>query len=108
MRHPRHSPTRLAVAFACLLGAPLAHADGPPPRPAQLGLCASCHGEDGRARMPLTPHLAAQKADYLVVALRAYRDGGRDHAAMHAIAGALRDADIDALATWYAAQEPVR
>jgi cytochrome c553 len=73
-------------------------------KPGQLGLCASCHGEDGRARMPATPHLDGQDEAYLVAALTAYRDGTRPHAAMRAIAGSLRDDDIAALARWYAAQ----
>lgn len=75
-----------------------------PPRPAQLGLCASCHGEDGCRGAREIPRLAAQNPEYLVVALTAYREGRRDHAAMHAIAGALAPRDIDAFAQWYAQQ----
>ena len=35
--------------------------------------------------------------------LRAYRSGGRNHAVMKVIAAPLSDADIDDLATWFAA-----
>jgi cytochrome c553 len=97
-----HRTALLIASLAPTL--PAAAADASPPRPAQLGLCASCHGEDGRARAPLTPHLAGQDGAYLAAALAAYRDGGRTHAAMRAISGALRDDDIAALANWYAAQ----
>jgi cytochrome c553 len=77
-----------------------------PPRPPQLGLCAACHGEDGIARAPGTPHLAGQDEQYLVDALKQYRSGRRDAAAMRAVSGALSEADIAAVARWYAAQVP--
>jgi cytochrome c553 len=79
----------------------------PLPRPARLGLCAACHGENGVAAASGIPHLAAQDRGYLADALRQYRSGARSAAAMRAAAGALSDADIDALAAWYAAQSPV-
>ena len=75
-----------------------------PARPAQLGLCATCHGEDGCRGVREIPKLAAQNPEYLAAALNAYRDGKRDHAAMHAIAGALQAKDVEAFASWYAKQ----
>ena len=93
----------LSVAFALAspaLAGP-AHA-APVARPAKLGLCASCHGEDGRSRVPGTPHLAGQDEAYLRSALSAYRSGGRKSAPMNAIAGTLQPRDIAALARWYA------
>jgi cytochrome c553 len=74
------------------------------PRPARIGLCAACHGENGIATSPGVPHLAGQERDYLAGALRQYRSGERSAAAMRAAAGALSDADIAALADWYSAQ----
>ena len=76
-----------------------------PARPAQLGLCATCHGEDGCRGVREIPRLAAQNPEYLAAALNAYRDGQRDHAAMHAIAGALQPRDVEAFAHWYAEQK---
>jgi cytochrome c553 len=81
-----------------------AAADEAPGKPAQLGLCASCHGDDGRSGAPGTPRLAGQDRSYLAEALAAYRDGRREHAAMRAIAGALDAHDIEQLAAWYAVQ----
>ena len=75
-----------------------------PARPAQLGLCATCHGDDGCRGVREIPRLAAQNPEYLAAALNAYRGGGRDHAAMHAIAGALQPRDVEAFAQWYGAQ----
>ena len=77
----------------------------PPPRPVQLGLCSSCHGEDGHASVAGIPHLAGQDETYLGLALRQYRSGARDASAMRAVSGALQDHDIAALAAWYAAQK---
>jgi cytochrome c553 len=95
----------LVVVPALLLAA--AASAEPMPRPARLGLCAACHGENGVATASGIPHLAAQDRAYLADALRQYRSGARGAAAMRAAAGALSDADIDALAAWYASQPPV-
>lgn len=76
--------------------------------PAQLGLCAACHGEDGHARIPGAPNLAGQPYPYLLQALREYRDGARKVPVMRAAAGPLTDTDMQALAHWYAAQSPCR
>jgi cytochrome c553 len=104
-----------ALALVALLAAPLIHAQTSPPagstrlpaaapEPAQLGLCVACHGEDGRALQPGTPHLGGQDEAYLRASLQAYRDGSRKAVAMNAISNALQPDDIDALAAWYAAQ----
>jgi cytochrome c553 len=71
------------------------------PPPAQLGLCAACHREDGRAGEPGVPRIAGQDETYLRDALNAYRRGQREHSAMRAIAGALSDRDVEAFARWY-------
>jgi len=91
------------LLLPALLFATAAHAQ-PPQKPARLGLCAACHGESGTAVAAGIPHLAGQDRDYLVAALKQYRNGERQAAAMRAAAGALSDADIVALADWYAAQ----
>ena len=96
-------PRFLSFLFLAALCGTVAAA---PPRPPQLGLCAACHGEDGIARAPGTPHLAGQDEQYLVDALKQYRSGRRDAAAMRAVSGALSEADIAAFARWYAAQVP--
>lgn len=92
----------VSLALTALLFATAAHAQLP--KPARLGLCAACHGENGIASGKGVPHLAAQDRDYLAAALRQYRDGERQAAAMRAAAGALSDRDIDVLADWYSAQ----
>ena len=64
----------------------------------------ACHGVDGVALQPGTPHLGGQDRDYLRSALAKYRTGDRRHPSMNAIAGTLREEDVQALADWYAAQ----
>lgn len=78
-----------------------AHA-APSSKPARLGLCATCHGEDGRARIPGAPNLAGQNADYLLNALRDYKTGARNVAAMRAATGPLSESEMQQLARWYA------
>ena len=75
-------------------------------KPARLGLCATCHGEDGRAVVPLTPNLAGQNLDYLRSALQQYQSGARDVAAMRAAAGMLSPAELERVLAWYAQAHP--
>ncbi len=66
--------------------------------------CVACHGEGGRSQMPNWPVLAGQKADYIEHALRQYKSGERKDPIMGAQVAALADADIKALAAYFAAQ----
>ncbi|MGH8147362.1 MAG: c-type cytochrome [Rhodanobacteraceae bacterium] len=79
-----------------------------PVRPAQLGLCAACHGADGHARIPGAPNLAGQSYQYLLQALHEYRNGQRKVPVMRAAVGPLSDKDMQALAHWFAAQAPCK
>lgn len=64
--------------------------------------CAACHGEDGIGTLDIYPILAGQYEDYLVVSLKAYRDGGRKNIVMGGMAAMLSDEDIANLAAFYA------
>lgn len=74
------------------------------PTPSKLGLCAGCHGADGRALLPNYPHLAGQNRLYLEKSLRAYRDGERQSAEMRAAVGHLTNEEIAELANYYSAK----
>lgn len=63
--------------------------------------CAACHGEDGVSVAADIPNLAAQKNDYLVAQLEAFRAGDRANPLMNAIAAQLEDADIENLAAHF-------
>ena len=92
------------AALSLALALPAAAAT--PVKPVRLGLSAACHSDTGMARVPGVPNLAGQKLDYLRKALRDYRDGSRNVPVMRAAIGPLSDADLDALARWYSAQQP--
>lgn len=64
--------------------------------------CEACHGADGLGTNPMYPVLAGQYEDYLVHALKSYRDGTRKNAIMAGLAAPLSDADIKDLAAYYA------
>ena len=68
--------------------------------------CLACHGEP--RRNPAFPRLDGQPAPYLAAQLRLFRDaargGGPYAGVMTSAAGGLTDADITALAAWFAAR----
>ena len=64
--------------------------------------CTVCHGVNGIARQPAWPNLAGQSQDYLVAALKSYRDGSRKNPSMSAITKDLRDTDAANLAAYFA------
>ncbi len=70
--------------------------------PAAAQMCSTCHGTNGLSTLPNAPHLAGQPAIYLAEQMKAYRSGKRLHEVMNVVAKPLSDADIDALAAWYA------
>jgi cytochrome c553 len=66
--------------------------------------CDRCHGVNGNSTDPRSPALAAQRVDYLDKSLRAYQTGKRKDSVMAAMSSSLSDADIGALAGYYARQ----
>lgn len=67
--------------------------------------CAACHGVEGQGGRNETPALAGQQREYLVRAMRAFRDRSREndvHHGMGQFAWDLTDAEIQALADYYA------
>jgi len=66
--------------------------------------CAACHGETGVATNPAWPKLAAQKAGYLVNALKAFRAGLRKGPMMAGVTRGLSDTDIANLAAYFSGQ----
>ena len=69
--------------------------------------CSDCHGMDGRGETPEIPNLAAQPAEYLVEAMHAYRDGGRQHAALQDMTANMSEADIANIAGYYSSLSPL-
>ena len=65
--------------------------------------CDRCHNDDTNPSM-VAPKMAGQDKDYLVMALRAYRDDRRESSAMHKMTTPYSNAIIDSIASWYASQ----
>lgn len=68
--------------------------------------CTACHGTDGRAQAEgAMPRIAGLEAGYFAEQMRAFREGRRPATVMHQIAKGYSDAQIDALAAYFAAQK---
>lgn len=65
-------------------------------------ICGQCHGKNGIAIIPVYPNLAGQKAPYMELQLKAFREGTRVNAAMTPHARKLSDQDIADLSAYYA------
>jgi cytochrome c553 len=66
-------------------------------------MCQTCHGLDGKAKIPEAPSLAGQSAVYLTKALNDYRSGARKNDMMTLVAPTLKDKDVEDLAAYYSA-----
>jgi cytochrome c553 len=93
------------VLCAALLGAALAHAQ---PLPERLAACAACHGPRGNAAVAQFPSLAGQPRLFIENQLVLIREGLRDIPQMKDAMAGMTDAEIGALAGYYAAQPVVR
>ena len=69
---------------------------------AKSATCAACHGSNGISMIPMYPNLAGQKEQYLVLQLKAFRDGERKNMVMAPMAMGLSDTDIANLSAYYA------
>jgi cytochrome c553 len=73
---------------------------------AKAQTCVACHGPNGAKPIaPDYPVLAGQYANYLEHALHEYKSGKRKNPIMAGQVAALSDADIKALAAYFAAQK---
>jgi len=68
--------------------------------------CANCHGTDGRsAGGGGMPGLAGLSATYFIEQMNAFRNGSRQATIMHQIAKGYSDAQVAAMAQYFAAQK---
>lgn len=104
MRPGPFTASRLVAAatlLAALLPAP-ALAGDPVAGKRKAGMCRTCHGLDGVAKIPIAPHIAGESPIYLATQLKAFRSGKRVHEIMSVVAKGLSDEDIADLSAWYA------
>lgn len=68
--------------------------------------CANCHGTQGRAvDAASVPGLAGMPASYIVEQMKAFKAGTRPATVMHQLAKGYNDAQIEAIAGYFAAQK---
>lgn len=66
--------------------------------------CSSCHGTNGKSVGGMEA-LAGYPKDKLVKALKDFREGAKPATVMHQLAKGYTDAQVEAIATFYAAQK---
>ncbi|MEJ2766658.1 cytochrome c [Photobacterium sp. MCCC 1A19761] len=95
----------LAIAvLATVISGPTLAADAAAGK-AKAAVCAACHGADGTAMIPTYPNLKGQNEQYLVGALKAYKNKERTGGmavVMQPQAAMLSDSDIANVAAYYA------
>jgi cytochrome c553 len=94
----------LSLSIAIAFMSPALAADIEAGKAKAATVCAACHGATGISVSESIPNLAAQRAGYLAVQLRALKDGTRKNPVMNAIAAQLSTEDIANVAAWFAAQ----
>lgn len=72
----------------------------------KIATCIACHTYTGISPVEIYPNIAGQHKAYLISSMKAYRDGQRKNPLMSPMAAGLTDAEIEALAVHYAAQNP--
>jgi cytochrome c553 len=92
---PVRNATALAVAF--FISATALAADP--------NLCAACHGENGNSANPAVPSLAQQPAQFIATSLYMFREGNRKDDQMTPMAKPLKNAEMNELAAYFAAQK---
>ncbi|ENY3838003.1 cytochrome c [Vibrio vulnificus] len=94
----------MALGLGLMSGSALAAGDVAAGQ-AKAAVCAACHGANGMATIPGYPNLKGQNEQYLVSAIKAYKNKERNGGlavVMQAQAAMLNDADIANLAAYYA------
>jgi cytochrome c553 len=68
--------------------------------------CSACHYIDGKPPSEEFPHIAGQYEQYLLKALKLFKEGQRENEAMELITSLHREQELVILANYYAKQKP--
>ncbi len=98
----RLSVTLAAVLAAAAFSLPAIARD--PARGAEIAAerCAACHGIDGKSGLAEIPRLAGQQVGFITLQMILFREGIRQVPAMQSPSEKLSDADVEALAAYFA------
>jgi cytochrome c553 len=66
--------------------------------------CFACHGAEGNSPSPINPKIGGQHERYLLLSLKQYRDGAREHSLMRGSVLGKTDQELEDIAAYYAAQ----
>lgn len=91
------------LGAAALLLSAAAPALAASPAPAGAASCSGCHAVRGTTPVP---PIAGRPASEIMAALTAFRTGARPATIMNRIVPGFTLAELDAIATWWAAQPP--
>ena len=103
------STSRAVAALCAALGAGLALpalAQDATQARSLAATCFTCHGTDGRSVGGVPPSLAGQSKAYLVQAMKDFQSGKRPATVMHQQAKGYTDAQLDAIAGYFAGIKP--
>jgi cytochrome subunit of sulfide dehydrogenase len=98
------SATRLFTAVAAVAvwsGWAIAASPEPPPGASS---CSGCHAANAGVDTAV-PRLAGRKAADIVVQMQAFKNGQKQATVMDRIARGLTEAEVEAIAAWYAQQK---
>lgn len=110
LRKPRGFK-QLALPLLCLALSPLAQAQTAGTKEALYvkslaATCANCHGTNGKVvQGSAVTSLAGLDKGYIVAQMNAFKAGTRPATVMHQISKGYNDAQIESLATYFAAQK---
>lgn len=90
-----------SIALFLMLGASPAFAADVTSGMDKAATCAACHGLNGISVSADIPNLAGQKAEYLVVQLKAFKEGTRKNPLMNAIAPQLDEVEMENVAAYF-------
>jgi cytochrome c553 len=94
---------RTALLVCPLCAAASAHGAGPTHARLLAAACFTCHGTEGRSVGNVPPSLAGRDRDELARLMKEFRSGDRPSTVMGRQAKAYSDAEIEAIAGYFAA-----
>lgn len=98
----RHASLLVATTLVTMTGASLA--DDPNYGRNLASACSSCHGTNGKGVGGMES-LAGYPKDKMIKAVNDFRSGAKPATVMHQLAKGYKPEQIDAIATFYAAQK---
>lgn len=107
MRWTSMRPVAALLALGCASAGPAWAQDAKALQlKALAATCANCHGTQGHAVDGASvPGLAGMPASYIVEQMRAFKAGTRPATVMHQLSKGYNDAQVDAIAAYFAAQK---